>query len=157
MLIYHTVLLTPIGAVELTFHHDYLKRIQLFGEAKPSLRKLPSVLKPIVKRIEHYFEKPHSLLDLSYELTDITPFVQRVLEQMMLIPLGETMSYGELASKLKTSPRAVGNACQRNPLPLVIPCHRVVARSGIGGFSGDIQGKPIEVKQWLLAHEQKTC
>jgi len=63
------------------------------------------------------------------------------------------ITYGEIAAELDSSPRAVGNACRKNPISLVIPCHRVVSASGIGGFSGQIEGEKISIKQQLLAHE----
>lgn len=117
----------------------------------------PAILKPIIKRIEAYFETPQCLSDVPYELMADTPFIQRVLEAMLSIPLGQTCTYGELAKKLKTSARAVGNVCKRNPLPLIIPCHRVVAANGIGGFFNTLEGSPIAAKQWLLKHERGSC
>lgn len=84
---------------------------------------------------------------------EATDFQKRVLTTLQNIPYGETRTYGELASALQTSPRAIGNACRRNPLPLLIPCHRVVSQSGLGGFSGQTNGTMIEVKQYLLTRE----
>lgn len=67
-----------------------------------------------------------------------TPFQKKVWQAMRAIPYGKTKSYGELAAALKTSPRAVGTACGRNPIPLIIPCHRVLGANGaLGGYSGD--------------------
>ena len=82
-----------------------------------------------------------------------TPFQKKVWLALQKIPAGQVMTYGELAKQLKTSARAVGNACRANPMPLVIPCHRVVAKSGLGGFSGSQEGAPIKIKKWLLEHE----
>jgi methylated-DNA-[protein]-cysteine S-methyltransferase len=64
------------------------------------------------------------------------------------------MTYGELAQRLKSSARAVGNACRRNPIAIVVPCHRVVAASGDGGFMGKRTGHALAIKRWLLAHER---
>lgn len=80
-------------------------------------------------------------------------FQHRVWQALQEISIGSVMSYGELAEKLNSSARAVGNACRRNPLPIIVPCHRVVAKSGIGGFAGATQGRLIEQKRRLLAHE----
>lgn len=82
-----------------------------------------------------------------------TPFQQAVWAFLSTIPLGETRSYGEVAHALASSPRAVGQACRRNPLPILIPCHRVVARSGMGGYSGATEGPEMQRKEWLLHHE----
>jgi methylated-DNA-[protein]-cysteine S-methyltransferase len=63
-------------------------------------------------------------------------------------------SYGALAQRLQSSPRAVGNACRSNPIPIIVPCHRVVAANGaIGGFAGQRDGPQLALKRWLLAHE----
>ena len=73
------------------------------------------------------------------------------------IPLGGVATYGELAAQLGSSPRAVGGACRNNPIPLLIPCHRVVSKTGVGGFSGEWgEGERVETKRWLLRHEGVT-
>ncbi|MFB6303971.1 MAG: methylated-DNA--[protein]-cysteine S-methyltransferase [Haloferacaceae archaeon] len=77
----------------------------------------------------------------------------RTMRAMEDIPYGETRTYGDLAASLGTSPVAVGQACGRNPVPLVVPCHRVVAADGLGGFSaGGSDGRWL--KRRLLAHER---
>jgi len=82
-----------------------------------------------------------------------TPFQRSVWERMCAIPAGEVLSYGALARELGTSARAVGGACRANPIPIVIPCHRVVAAHGLGGYSGERGGDWLAKKRWLLAHE----
>jgi methylated-DNA-[protein]-cysteine S-methyltransferase len=82
-----------------------------------------------------------------------TPFQRRVWEAMRAIPPGRTRTYGDLAAELGTSPRAIGGACRANPCPIVVPCHRVVGATGLGGFAGDTSGHKVEVKRWLLRHE----
>ncbi|TAM44799.1 MAG: MGMT family protein, partial [Gammaproteobacteria bacterium] len=77
-----------------------------------------------------------------------------VWNALQRIPAGKVLSYGDLARKLKTGPRAVGNACRANPIPVVVPCHRVVASNGKGGFMGKTGGKALVIKDWLLAHER---
>ena len=81
-----------------------------------------------------------------------TPFQQRLWQQVAQIFPGQTVTYGDLAQRLGSSPRAVGRGMGANPLPLLIPCHRVVAAHGLGGFSapGD-----VDTKQWLLLWEKK--
>jgi len=69
---------------------------------------------------------------------------------MQKIPYGETRCYGDLASDIGSAPRAVGGACGRNPIPIVIPCHRVLGKAGLGGYSGS---GGLETKQTLLALE----
>jgi len=83
-----------------------------------------------------------------------TPFRRRVWDTLSQIPIGESRTYGELARRLHTAPRAIGGACGANPIALVIPCHRVVGTQGsLGGFMGVTEGDPIAIKRWLLAHE----
>jgi len=82
-----------------------------------------------------------------------TLFQQRVWMALRQIPPGERFTYGELAKRLGTSPRAVGGACRANPIPLLIPCHRVVAAHGLGGFAGETEGHWLRIKRWLLEHE----
>jgi methylated-DNA-[protein]-cysteine S-methyltransferase len=80
-------------------------------------------------------------------------FQRRVWQVISAIPAGRTRTYGEIAAELGSAPRAVGGACRANPYPLLVPCHRVVGASGLGGFAGDRSGRLLAVKRWLLAHE----
>ncbi len=86
----------------------------------------------------------------SVAIQDDTPY-SRIYRAVRAIPYGKTETYGEIARQVGTSPRVVGQAMARNPTPLVIPCHRVVAATGIGGFSPD-----IEIKELLLAREKRN-
>jgi methylated-DNA-[protein]-cysteine S-methyltransferase len=79
-----------------------------------------------------------------------SPFEKRVWDAMQNIPYGETRCYGDLAEAINSAPRAVGGACGKNPIPIVIPCHRVLAKSGMGGYSG--QGG-LDTKRALLRLE----
>ena len=108
----------------------------------------------ICQRIRHYLDDP-----LQNDFPDIpccytgTPFQIKVWKTLRTIPAGQVITYGELAKRLDTSARAVGNACRMNPIPVVIPCHRVVATSGIGGYAGATRGRLFAIKRWLLQHE----
>lgn len=80
-----------------------------------------------------------------------SPFQAGVRAAMLAIPFGQTRTYGEIAKELGGNPRAVGQACGKNPIPLIVPCHRVLAAGGsLGGFSG---GDGLPTKKKLLAHE----
>lgn len=107
----------------------------------------------VAREIEAYCRDPQHAFHLAVRLLG-TPFQCRVWEALRQIPAGEVRTYGALAAALGTSARAVGNACRRNPLLLVVPCHRVVAASGLGGFSGARLGRWLDVKRALLAHEK---
>jgi methylated-DNA-[protein]-cysteine S-methyltransferase len=82
-----------------------------------------------------------------------TPLQRAVWDAMCAIPRGKTRTYGDIARELGAEAREIGQACGDNRLPIVIPCHRVVAANGLGGFAHATSGYLIEVKRWLLAHE----
>jgi methylated-DNA-[protein]-cysteine S-methyltransferase len=84
-----------------------------------------------------------------------TPFQQRVWQRLRQIAAGDRVSYAELAQSLATSPRAIAAACRANSLALITPCHRVVARNGLGGYMGAVAGAPMMWKSRLLQHEQR--
>lgn len=108
---------------------------------------------------ERYWDKPqnratqHTLIALPIHLVG-TPYQQRVWSELRQIPSGQTLNYGAISAQLASSARAVAGACRANPVVLLVPCHRVVAKSGLGGFMGATQGDSIDIKRWLLNHEQ---
>jgi methylated-DNA-[protein]-cysteine S-methyltransferase len=105
------------------------------------------------RQLERYLNDPHWRFTLPLAPSG-TVFRRRVWDALARIPVGESRTYGELARRLHTAPRAIGGACGANPIALVIPCHRVVGSQGsLGGFMGVTEGDPIAIKRWLLAHE----
>jgi len=108
-----------------------------------------------VRQLERYRDDPDVKFDLPL-LIEGTEFQRRLWTVLCEIPRGRTLTYGELARKLGGEARAVGQACGDNKLPIVIPCHRVVAAAGIGGFSHSTGGYLIEAKRWLLMHESSA-
>jgi O-6-methylguanine DNA methyltransferase len=113
----------------------------------------PTALAPVAEQLRDYFESTRSEFDLPVDLERLTPFQMSVLQAARRIPPGNTRTYGQVAhavGKPKAS-RAVGQALGRNPIPIVIPCHRVVASDGsLGGYSG---GGGLESKRLLLTLE----
>jgi methylated-DNA-[protein]-cysteine S-methyltransferase len=117
-------------------------------KARPNLRA-----QAVADQVAAYLDNPnHDWQQISSNRG--TPFQQGVWQAMREIPVGETRTYGQLAAAVKSGPRAVANACGANPLPLFNPCHRIVASNGLGGFMQGIDGG-LEIKRWLLAHEQR--
>jgi len=105
---------------------------------------------PISFELEHYFNGENIDFSCELDLSHLSPFQQKVLRETQKIRYGSTVTYSELAKNIASSPRQVGRALARNPFPIVIPCHRVVAKNGIGGYSA---GTHIKAK--LL--ELETC
>ena len=105
-------------------------------------------------QIQSYLEDPNFVFDLPLKLGG-THHRLAVWEAMQRIEAGKTRTYGELAKEIGSSARAVGGACGANPIPLVVPCHRVIAAGrAIGGFMGERgEGFELGIKRWLLEHE----
>ena len=106
----------------------------------------------VVRQLERYFEDPEWHFDLPLDLVG-TPFQQRLWQALRKIPVGTTDTYGQLASQLNSGAQAVGQACRRNPVPVVVPCHRIVSLQGMGGYAGEVDGEKMRIKRALLAHE----
>ena len=105
-----------------------------------------------VQQLKEYRSNPNAIFDLPL-LIEGTEFQRQLWGALCDIPRGKTLTYGQLAQRLGAEARAVGQACGDNRLPIVIPCHRVVAAKGIGGFAHCTSGYLIEAKRWLLMHE----
>ncbi|GAB2886955.1 methylated-DNA--[protein]-cysteine S-methyltransferase [Uliginosibacterium flavum] len=103
-------------------------------------------------QIEKYLANPQHSISLPLAPRG-TAFQQRVWQGIRSIPAGQTRNYGELALDLNSAARAVGRACGANPFPLITPCHRVLAKAGIGGFAHAQDGWLLDTKRWLLRHE----
>ena len=117
----------------------------------------PPVTEPaqqVVAELMAYFANPAWKFSLPLAGQG-TAFQQRVWQALQQIPSGEVCSYSQLAEQLHTGARAIGNACRRNPIPIIVPCHRVVALHGLGGYSGHVVGEQLALKSWLLAHESR--
>lgn len=133
------------------------------GSVITSVRYLPRHTRPaapldrVAERtcheIERYLADPDYLFTVPYRL-DGTYFQRRVWHEIEKLCPIKTMTYGEMAQRLHSGPRAVGGACGANPVPLIVPCHRVLAAGGgLGGFMGGKDPFPLSVKRWLLRHE----
>ena len=111
----------------------------------------PTVLM-LQQEIHKYLSDPKYKINCQLNIIG-TDFQKNVWGYLRTIPCGTTLSYGQLASIMQSSARAIGQACKKNPFPLVIPCHRVVSKQNIGGFMGQTSGTAINIKLSLLKHE----
>ena len=147
---------TPIGRLVLESDGDVLIGVWLPDERRHGRRDaddVPTVLKETASQLEEYFAGERTEFDVPMEL-DGTPFQKEVWAELSRIGYGETISYGELARRVgrPRGPRAVGQANGHNPIPIIVPCHRVLAGNGIGGYGGG-----LKVKRALLAIEGVTA
>ncbi len=149
---YDAIFQTQIGNLGIKMIGNKLQHIDFDVKLKKFCPK-DKALSTVGKALDGYFNKTTTKFSLMLE-PEGTEFQMRVWKALQRIPYGETRTYGDLASQLNSSARAVGNACRRNPIPVVIPCHRVVAKTGIGGFSGQTDGFQIDRKQYLLKLEE---
>jgi len=109
------------------------------------------LLREAARQLQAYFAGQLHRFDLPLAARG-SDFEHRVWDAMSAIPYGETRTYGDLAHATDSGPRAVGGACGKNPIPIVVPCHRVLARGGLGGYSG---GTGLPTKQFLLGLESR--
>ena len=149
---FHAVVAFPAMCVGVRTMGDAIGEITYLPRTTALAAPEDALAERAARQLERYVEDPDFCFDLP--LADAgTPFQRRVWEAIRSIRRGRTLTYGEMAQGLRSVPRAVGQACGANPFPLVIPCHRVVGAKGIGGFAHHGEGFHIEVKQWLLRHE----
>lgn len=155
--VHDVVLATPLAELRLglRFADAHLAGIEFLGPDAELRRPQSPAQQAVVDEIQAYFARPGHRFQMSLQLEG-SPFQQRVWQALRRIPVGDTLTYGALAARLGSSARAVGSACRSNRLPLVIPCHRVVAKAGLGGFMGQTRGSGLALKQWLLAHERRS-
>lgn len=125
---------SPVGQLTIEEDDEMIAMIRWGDAGAPSNGSL--LLAEAARQLGAYFAGSLTEFDLPLAPAG-SPFEQRVWAAMQTIPYGQTRCYGELAETVGSAPRAVGRACGRNPIPIVIPCHRVLARSGLGGYSGE--------------------
>lgn len=149
---YEAVIHAPFGVLALRSRGDRLTGIDFLPPGRPLMPPETALAQRVALQMAAYFRDPTTLFDLPLE-PDGTPYRQRVWQAMRGIGCGETRTYAELAAMLHSAPRAVGQAVGDNPLPIIVPCHRVVGKRGLGGFAHAVNGYSIEIKRWLLRHE----
>jgi methylated-DNA-[protein]-cysteine S-methyltransferase len=152
--LFSAVVAAPFGAIGIRTEPGALREMTYlprhFAEKEPT----DTIAELAAKQVERYLAEPDFRFDLPLIKVG-TAFQQKVWAVIAAIPRGDVLTYGEVARIIQSAPRAVGQACGANWFPLVIPCHRVTAAGGLGGFShhDDETGFHLGVKRWLLAHE----
>jgi methylated-DNA-[protein]-cysteine S-methyltransferase len=150
---FNAVIDAPFGKVGIRLEADTVREIVYLPESIRNVEPDTPLAHEAARQIECYLERASAGFDLPLASVG-TAFQQRVWAAISEIPPGVVLTYGQLAKRIGSAPRAVGQACGSNYFPIVIPCHRVVASSGIGGFAHHADdGFFRKVKRWLLAHE----
>jgi methylated-DNA-[protein]-cysteine S-methyltransferase len=153
--VYDVVIAFPKMKVAVATRDGRVSAIRYLPPATETKAPENELAERAARQLERYREDPDTKFDLPLAIEG-TEFQRRLWAALCEIPRGRTMTYGEMARKLDGEARAVGQACGDNRLPIVIPCHRVVAADGIGGFSHSTGGYLIEAKRWLLMHESSA-
>ena len=140
-----TLLDSPVGPLSVTEDEGAITALswQDSGQGDSAL------LRQAIAQLRAYFAGELVTFDLPLQVKG-SAFQRAVCDAMLAIPFGETRTYGDLARDLGAAAQPVGNACGANPIPVIIPCHRVLGATGLGGFSG--KGR-VETKVTLLKHE----
>ena len=150
---YSAVIEFPVMHVGIRTENETLAAVRYLPRSAPLKKPSSRFDERVVRQLEHYRDDPDIEFDLPLAIGG-TEFQRKVWRVMQRIPRGKTRTYGDVATSLGSAARAVGQACGENRLPIVIPCHRIIAAGGIGGFGHSRGGYLLEAKRWLLAHEQ---
>ena len=148
---YKAIYKSPLGAIEIVATRDSIRSLEFVDKKKSSDVDLPFCLQACLKQIDGYFSGNRKEFSLKLDPLG-TKFQKSVWRQLEKIPYGTVVSYGKIATIIgkPTAGRAVGNANGKNPIPIIIPCHRVVGNDGsLTGYGGGLWRK-----EWLINHER---
>ena len=149
---FDAVVKAPFGGVGIRTRDGKVTEMVYLPASIPPRAARHPLAKDAARQVSTYFKKPGFAFDLPL-LDRGTAFQNKVWDVIRRIPCGAALSYGDVARRIRSAPRAVGQACGANWFPLVVPCHRVLAANGLGGFAHGDDGFHLNVKRWLLAHE----
>lgn len=149
---YHAKLETPFAILGIRTLGEHVTDIDYLPLGIAPLAPLNKLAERTCRQIERYLADADYVPKVPFEYNG-TAFQCKVWRAISTIPCGRTLTYSEVARVLRSAPRPVGGACGRNRMPIVIPCHRVLASGGIGGFMGGTGDTGLAIKRWLLRHE----
>jgi len=153
--VYDAVIAAPFGRIAIRTRLGRVTDIDFVSGRLPLKAPQSAFARRVCRILRAYISDSSRAIKLPLALEG-SAHQRRVWRALIGIPAGEVRSYGEIARRLRSSPRAVGGACRTNPIPIGVPCHRVVAKHEIGGFMGQRSGSALAIKRWLLAHERRT-
>jgi methylated-DNA-[protein]-cysteine S-methyltransferase len=144
---------TPFATLGISTDDKHVLGIRFLPSDVSAKAPTPNTLAHLAcVQLMSYLDNPKFRFDLPVKLSGSKHQLD-VWNAMCAIAPGKTQTYGDLAKAIDSDARAVGTACGQNPLPIVVPCHRVVAANGLGGFMGGTRGDSLDIKRWLLTHE----
>ncbi|MFI4955481.1 MAG: methylated-DNA--[protein]-cysteine S-methyltransferase [Gammaproteobacteria bacterium] len=148
----YSIISTFICKLGIRVENETITKIDFVAPEAELIIPKDKLSKLAAEQFQAYCENPHFKFDLPI-IYHGTAFQQQLWKYLPTIITGTTQTYTEVAQALNSGARAIGNACRRNPLPLIFPCHRVVAKHKLGGFSGHQHGYYLSIKEKLLTHE----
>jgi len=151
--LFSAVIAAPFGRMGIRLEAGELRELVYLPAAYELRTPRDALSREIAAQLKAYFKQPDFAFTLPIPEVG-TEHQRKVGSVINAIPRGTVLTYGEVAHKIRSAPRAVGQACGANWYPLIIPCHRVTATGGIGGFARHDGGFHQGVKRWLLRHEQ---
>lgn len=152
MKLYQARLVTPFTVLGIVADQEQLTEIDFLPAETDALEPQNQLAREVCAQLQAYLADPQFRFDLPLRPRG-TPYQKKVWQALLEIPAGQSETYGALAKKLVSAPRAIGQACGANPIPVIIPCHRVLGSQGLGGFMNHGDGGPLLIKRWLLEHE----
>lgn len=152
--LFQAQLRTPFGVLGIHCAEEKLTGITFLPAGSAEMAPREVFAREVCAQLQAYVYNEKYLFNLPLKLEG-TEHQRKVWQALCDIPPGQVQTYGALAGLVKSSPRAVGQACGNNPIPIVIPCHRVVSKAGLGGFMHRADNGALDIKRWLLAHERR--
>jgi len=150
--LYQARLATPFAVLGIVTEQEQLVEIDFLPTGTDALEPQNDLAREVCAQLQAYIADPKFRFKLTLRPRG-TPYQQKVWQALLKIPAGQSETYGALAKQLGSAPRAIGQACGANPIPVIIPCHRVLGKAGLGGFMNHGDGGPLLIKRWLLEHE----
>ena len=140
----------PFAHLVYTFSEDTVLSCRWSKEASPAHHS--PLAKLLIEQTKAYLSDSRFRFNLPL-IAPRTPFEAAYRELLERLPFGKTLTYGEAAKELNSHPRAVGQTSRRNPVLLVVPCHRIIGQKSLGGYCGSTSDSALAEKRWLLRHE----
>jgi methylated-DNA-[protein]-cysteine S-methyltransferase len=144
----------PFGRIGMRTEAGFLNELVYLPATYPLLDAQTEIAKKVDQQLHRYFDNARYQFILPL-IEHGTAHQKKVWKAISSVPPGHVVTYGQIAKHIASAPRAVGQACGANFYPLIIPCHRVTAANGLGGFANqdDVNSYHLQIKRWLLRHE----